>query len=263
MIKCFVCRNVIHNKLSTCSKCKVIFYCSIDCQKKDWKFHKKFCNNDKLPLIIRNVNSIFGYGVFANRNYKIGDIICTYGKTDSDVENNAYKFWISKNVHIMTIKNQYHATEIAQHINDYARPIFPFIEDIHNIKNFRYYHRYDIFKKYKIISKRNANVCNIKKSKLIMVKAIKSIKKGDQLYISRGRYFWSNYYLTTSKYTLCKFLIAHIYNIKSVFEVIIDSFEFDVKTYLDIDISDMNINNQISTVKKYFHINYDMLYMEL
>jgi len=31
--------------LSHCSKCKSVFYCSKNCQKSDWKRHKKFCQN--------------------------------------------------------------------------------------------------------------------------------------------------------------------------------------------------------------------------
>ena len=31
-------------KLHTCSKCKVCYYCSKDCQQKVWKTHKELCN---------------------------------------------------------------------------------------------------------------------------------------------------------------------------------------------------------------------------
>ena len=29
-----------------CSRCKMVSYCSKECQKKDWKRHKKSCNAD-------------------------------------------------------------------------------------------------------------------------------------------------------------------------------------------------------------------------
>jgi hypothetical protein len=29
--------------LKRCSKCKKVFYCSKECQKKDWNFHKTIC----------------------------------------------------------------------------------------------------------------------------------------------------------------------------------------------------------------------------
>lgn len=30
-------------KFKYCSKCKICYYCSLECQKKDWKIHKKIC----------------------------------------------------------------------------------------------------------------------------------------------------------------------------------------------------------------------------
>lgn len=32
-------------KMKKCSECLSTYYCSEDCQKHDWKFHKKNCNN--------------------------------------------------------------------------------------------------------------------------------------------------------------------------------------------------------------------------
>ncbi|CAG8590219.1 hypothetical protein C2G38_2154188 [Gigaspora rosea] len=39
----FVCNNIGKN---LCSNCRVVFYCSKDCQKMHWKFHKKICKSD-------------------------------------------------------------------------------------------------------------------------------------------------------------------------------------------------------------------------
>ncbi|KXS15206.1 hypothetical protein M427DRAFT_56839 [Gonapodya prolifera JEL478] len=32
-----------------CSGCKRIKYCSTDCHKVDWKYHKAYCGEDKMP----------------------------------------------------------------------------------------------------------------------------------------------------------------------------------------------------------------------
>ena len=39
---CEVCSTAATNR---CSKCRVVFYCSAECQKKDWKKHKNSCKN--------------------------------------------------------------------------------------------------------------------------------------------------------------------------------------------------------------------------
>jgi len=42
---CMTCGKVgnSRNKMKACAKCKTAFYCSKECQQKDWKDHKKYC----------------------------------------------------------------------------------------------------------------------------------------------------------------------------------------------------------------------------
>ena len=42
-IPCKVCQK-FDSASKKCAKCKSEFYCSKDCQKTDWPFHKQFCN---------------------------------------------------------------------------------------------------------------------------------------------------------------------------------------------------------------------------
>ena len=53
-----------------CGKCGSVWYCSRDCQKKDWKTHKINCK----PYEIRESNGK-GLGLFATCNLEIGDLI--------------------------------------------------------------------------------------------------------------------------------------------------------------------------------------------
>jgi hypothetical protein len=44
-------------KLKTCGKCKRVAYCSKECQKKDWKGHKKNCGPADAPNNTTNPNA--------------------------------------------------------------------------------------------------------------------------------------------------------------------------------------------------------------
>jgi len=37
-------------KLKLCNGCEMVYYCSLNCQKKDWKSHKEFCKGGFIPF---------------------------------------------------------------------------------------------------------------------------------------------------------------------------------------------------------------------
>merc|ERR1712204_103559 len=45
--KCYHCDNGFGQKRMRCTACKRVFYCSADCQKNNWKVHKKDCKKWK------------------------------------------------------------------------------------------------------------------------------------------------------------------------------------------------------------------------
>jgi hypothetical protein len=49
-MECFICKTF--SKPLTCSKCKTIWYCSKQCQKIDWKEHKKWCGRIEEKICI-------------------------------------------------------------------------------------------------------------------------------------------------------------------------------------------------------------------
>ena len=55
--KCELCKTVT---TTSCSKCHVVYYCSKECQTKDWFIHKFFCESLPLPKKLPGENSIYG-----------------------------------------------------------------------------------------------------------------------------------------------------------------------------------------------------------
>jgi len=70
MNSCQVCQKQASKQ---CSACKSVYYCSIECQKSDWKNHKKLaCKSYKLGPIEGK-----GMGMIASRDIKIGELVLT------------------------------------------------------------------------------------------------------------------------------------------------------------------------------------------
>ena len=84
-----------------CSRCKTTYYCGVECQKKDWKDHKKFCKSnavnkkiianpptepegenvatDNLILSVKvDKSTVHGKGVFATKSIAMGERICFF-----------------------------------------------------------------------------------------------------------------------------------------------------------------------------------------
>ena len=68
MTVCTVCGNPTTNK---CGKCSNAWYCRTECQKSDWKTHKKVCN---YPFEIKESEGK-GLGLFATRDLQVGDLV--------------------------------------------------------------------------------------------------------------------------------------------------------------------------------------------
>ena len=87
-----------------CANCKSIYYCDRNCQKRDWKVHKKSCNVQKVqeiqlvePLDAIDVSNMDlkvqvaqkkftngDYGVFTSDFIKKGEKICFYDGQTKD-----------------------------------------------------------------------------------------------------------------------------------------------------------------------------------
>lgn len=52
---CFTC-NKTQGKLRKCGTCQAVYYCDVECQKKNWKEHKRVCNNENY---IRHLHGLF------------------------------------------------------------------------------------------------------------------------------------------------------------------------------------------------------------
>ena len=70
--ECYTCHKVVtgKKKLSKCSKCHAITYCSRECQKADWPRHGWNC----VPVMVTEITGK-GRGLVASKDIKIGELI--------------------------------------------------------------------------------------------------------------------------------------------------------------------------------------------
>ena len=99
------CGNCSQPSKTKCSRCKLIYYCGVDCQKKDWTSHKKFCKSnavnkktnkppkpeggnvptDDMTLSVQvDTSTVHGKGVFATNPISQGERICFFNGTSKE-----------------------------------------------------------------------------------------------------------------------------------------------------------------------------------
>src|SRR5947209_7834221 len=54
---CYFCK-IEKEHMSTCSKCKIVLYCSRQCQKDDWKNHRLTCSPEQKQEGIKNKQTV-------------------------------------------------------------------------------------------------------------------------------------------------------------------------------------------------------------
>lgn len=77
MNPCKVC-SVICENMQKCSACKSVHYCSADCQRKDWKFHKTACFKvNQVYFSDKAIETVFNNQVFNKMFQYIHDVNIT------------------------------------------------------------------------------------------------------------------------------------------------------------------------------------------
>jgi MYND finger len=76
----------LKSKLKVCSVCKLAFYCSVDCQKKQWKEHKVYCRKPTNDFRAGDFVKI-KKGSYTNGGATVGSI----GSTPTDLHLEVYK----------------------------------------------------------------------------------------------------------------------------------------------------------------------------
>lgn len=103
-VGCVVCNRI--DKLLRCSRCKAVFYCSKEHQKRDWKRHKEFCATHSVHAIgsdaavsVANLNTVSNTskkkdsGSFRNCEISTAPVVSNLSgsrsNADTEVQNNA------------------------------------------------------------------------------------------------------------------------------------------------------------------------------
>ncbi len=176
----------------TCGRCHHVFYCSVDCQKKCWRVHRKSCGSLEIKA---SLIPHAGRGLFALRNYAQGEVLALYTGTRTvqgyfDLYHPYLFMWtadgVSKN--IIADEDPQDAYHAAQFVNDGSLDNLVFLENKaaskKDVEDFAYSYmvRSSDAKTNNVFLDCHNEVCELQ--------ALRPIVSGEELLMAYGLDYW-------------------------------------------------------------------------
>eukprot|EP00457_Paulinella_chromatophora_P015188 gb/GEZN01015758.1/.p1 GENE.gb/GEZN01015758.1/~~gb/GEZN01015758.1/.p1 ORF type:complete len:138 (+),score=24.71 gb/GEZN01015758.1/:58-471(+) len=126
--KCNSCSTQTSWEKSRCSRCKRAFYCSVDCQRKDWPAHKENCvvpskgKSKKGTEGIKNKPEYWAWG-----QTEIGEWLSSFGMQKymdkfKDVDGHDLEVWDEEDLEDIGITDESDKELIAQKLKQLVQP---------------------------------------------------------------------------------------------------------------------------------------------
>ena len=98
LYKCSNCKSqcYLDKQYQSCGKCRSVYYCSKECQKKDWPAHKPECNEDTLELSLLLNSVVRIYCTEGGDTKCLTNILKYFNQTNTDFMNKCFEITFSK-----------------------------------------------------------------------------------------------------------------------------------------------------------------------